>query len=98
MHAYSFYEDCLTAIEFEEEHLKERVATKSQSSANFAQDHSNAKSSKKSNNRKDAPKPKKSKNVGPPVRLAVERSPTMGAKPNPSVTYVVSPITFLVIA
>src|SRR3954468_12542359 len=49
MHAYSSYEACLTAVEFEMEYLKERIAAKSQSSVNFISEKSKTKYDKKSN-------------------------------------------------
>src|SRR3954465_14780029 len=67
MHAYSSYEACLNAVEFEVERLKERAAAKSQSSVNFFSDQPKTKSdNKKTNKRKDPPKSSKSESEAGP--------------------------------
>ena len=53
-------------MEFEVERLKERIAAKTQSSANFIQDQSKTKFGNKTNNKKDPPKSGKSKSDGGP--------------------------------
>src|SRR5438270_6261374 len=61
MHAYSSYEVCLNAMEFEVERLEEQAAAKSQSSANIVLEQSKTKSDKKkTNKRKNPPKSGKS--------------------------------------
>src|SRR5436190_18063614 len=105
MHSYSSYEVCLNAVEFEVERLKERAAAKSQSAANFVSEQSKTKSDKKkTNKRKDPPKPSKYESEASPGPSAKkkkarrERSQVTGDRLKPNVTDVVSPVTSLVIA
>src|SRR3954465_5073072 len=83
MHAYSSYEVCLNAVEFEVEHLKERAATKSQSSANFVSEQSKTKSDKmKTNKRKDSPKSSKSESEAGPGPSAKKKKTCCAKKPS----------------
>ena len=82
MHAYSSYEVCLNAVEFEVERLKERAAAKSQSAANFVSEQSKTKSDKKkTNKRKDPPKPSKSESEAGPGPSAKKKKARRGKKP-----------------
>ena len=83
MHAYSSYEVCLNAVEFEVERLKERAAAKSQSAANFVSEQSKTKSDKKkTNKRKDPPKPSKSESEAGPGPSAKKKKARRGKKPS----------------
>src|SRR5436189_2272858 len=83
MHAYSTYDVCLNAVEFELECLKERAAAKSQSAANFVSEQSKTKSDKKkTNKRKDPPKPSKSESEAGPGPSAKMKKACRGKKPS----------------